>query len=272
MSHDQQGRVRELMKQLKLHQAERTLTDHLPTNPGERVRFLGVLERILTVEQAHRVERRIERRIQQARFPDMPTLETFDFDFQTGIDRELVMDLATLAWVDRQEDLVLIGQSGTGKSHIAKALCLIGCKQQRSVRYTTCADMMTTLFASLADNTLGDAIKRYVRPQLLLVDDLGYDPIEQEQAREAQLLYKVLEARHQKASTIVTSNLDADAWPEYLGNHYLTIALLDRLLYRGTAITIDGPSWRLHQHERRKAERAQRRADKAAEHDEDAVS
>ena len=268
MSADQQGRVRELMKQLKLHEAERTITDHLPTEPGERVRTLGVIERILTAEQAHRVERRIERRIKAARFPDMPTLETFDFDFQTGIDRELVMDLATLAWVGRQEDLVLIGQSGTGKSHIAKALCLIGCKQQRSVLYTTCADMMTTLFASLADNTLGDAIKRYIRPQILLVDDLGYDPIEQEQAREAQLLYKVLEARHQKASTIVTSNLDAEAWPAYLGNHYLTIALLDRLLYRGTAITIDGPSWRLHQHEKRNAERAQRRADKAAERNE----
>lgn len=270
MSHDQLGRVRALTLQLKMRQAERTLEDHLPDDPGERVRVLGVIERILIAEQAHRVERRIERRIQQARLPDMPTLETFDFDFQTGIDRELVMDLATLAWVDRQEDLVLIGQSGTGKSHVAKALCLIGCKQQRSVLYTTCADMMTTLFASLADNTLGDAIKRYVRPQLLLVDDLGYDPIEQEQAREAQLLYKVLEARHQKASTIVTSNLDATDWPEYLGNHYLTIALLDRLLYRGTVVTIDGPSWRLHQHERRKAERAQRRAERSAEPDEGA--
>jgi len=259
-SRDQQSRVRALMKALKLNQAERTITEHLPQDPAERVRALGVIERILTAEQAHRVERRIERRIQQARFPDMPTLETFDFDFQTGIDRELVMDLATLAWVDRQEDLVLIGQSGTGKSHIAKALCLIGCKQQRSVLYTTCADMMTILFASLADNTLAEAIKRYVRPQMLLIDDLGYDPIEQEQARESQLLYKVLEARHQKASTIVTSNLDAEDWPAYLGNHYLTIALLDRLLYRGTAITIDGPSWRLHQHEQRMAARARRRS------------
>ena len=272
MSGDQQSRVRELMKLLKMREAERTLTDHLPAEPNERVRVMGVLERVLATEQAWRVERRIERRIQQARLPDMPTLETFDFDFQTGIERELVMDLATLAWVDRGEDLVLVGQSGVGKSHVAKALCLIGCKQQRSVLYTSCADMMTTLFASLADNTLGDAIKRYVRPQLLLVDDLGYDPIEQEQAREAQLLYKVLEARHLKASTIVTSNLDAGDWPEYLGNHYLTIALLDRLLYRGTAITIDGPSWRLHQHERRKAERAQRRADRHTDRNEDVVT
>ena len=265
MSGDQQSRVRELMKLLKMNEAERTLSDHLPSEPNERVRVLGVLERVLAADLAWRVERRIERRIQQARLPDMPTLETFDFDFQTGIERDLVMDLATLAWVDRGEDLVLIGQSGVGKSHIAKALCLIGCKQQRSVLYTSCADMMTTLFASLADNTIGDTIKRYVRPQILLVDDLGYDPIEQEQAREAQLLYKVLEARHQKASTIVTSNLDAEAWPDYLGNHYLTIALLDRLLYHGTVVTIDGPSWRLHQHEKRKAARKQRKAESSAE-------
>ena len=127
----------------------------------------------------------------------MPTLQTFDFDFQTGIDRALVMELATLTWVDRHEDLVLIGQSGTGKSHIAKALCLIGCTQQRRVLYTSCATMLADLFASLADNTLNEALKRYIRPRLLLIDDLGYDPIEQDHAREAQLLYKVLEARHE---------------------------------------------------------------------------
>jgi len=265
MPPDQQTRVRDLMQLLNLPDAGLALDEQLPAERAERVRVLGVLERVLAAEQAARVERRIARRIHEARFPDMPTLETFDFDFQTGIERDLVMDLATLAWVDRQEDLVLIGQSGTGKSHLAKALCLIGCRQQRSVLYTSCADMMTRLFASLADNTLGEAIKRYVRTQLLLIDDLGYDPIEQERARDAQLLYKVMDARHQHGSTIITSNLDADAWPAYLGNHYLTIALLDRLLYHGTAITIDGPSWRLHQHEKRNEERRRRKAGEAPE-------
>lgn len=255
MPTDVHTRVVELLEALSLKRAVEVLDGHLPSEPGARNHALRVMEQVLRDQLSWRTERRIERRIKSARFPDMPTLESFDFDFQTGVDRELIMDLATLAWVDRHEDLILIGQSGVGKSHIAKALCLLACKQQRRVLYTSCAEMMSRLYASLADNSLQDILKRYTRPQLLLVDDLGYDPIEQEQAREAQLLYKVLEARHQHASTIITSNMPADEWPDYLGNHYLTIALLDRLLFHGTAITIDGPSWRLAQHHKRRAER-----------------
>jgi DNA replication protein DnaC len=259
MPPDVETRVRDLLRALGLKHVAERLAAHLPPDPKDRNRVLRALEPLLADEDAWRVERRIERRIKAARFPDMPTLDSFDFEFQTGLERDLVMDLAHLAWVDRKEDLILTGDSGTGKSHIAKALCLIGCRQQRRVLYTSCADMLATLFASLADNTLTDALKRYTRPSLLLIDDLGLDPIEQEQAREAQLLYKVLEARHQKASTIVTSNLDAEDWPDYLGNHYLTVALLDRLLFHGTAINIDGPSWRLNEHKKRQAEREKQR-------------
>jgi len=254
---DLQARVRELLLELRLRDAEQALSEMLPDEPAKRVAALETMRVVLEHEAARQAERRIARRIDAAKFPDMPTLETYDFDFQTGLDRGLVMDLAHLTWVDNKEDLVLIGQSGTGKSHIAKALCLIACKKQRyRVLYTTCADMLTTLWASLADNSLSQTLKRYTSPSLLLIDDLGYDPIEQEHAREAQLLYKVLEGRHEKVSTIVTSNLSADAWADYLGNHYLTVALLDRLLYHGTSINIQGPSWRLHQHNLRQAELA----------------
>jgi DNA replication protein DnaC len=140
---------------------------------------------------------------------------------------------------------------------------MIGCSQERRVRYTSCADMLADLFAALADgSSLNRVLARYTRPSILLIDDLGYDPIEQEQAREAQLLYKVLEARHGKTSTIITSNLSADDWAEYLGNHYLTAALLDRLLYRATAINIDGPSFRLEVHKKRQAARKKKTTDK----------
>ncbi len=227
----------------------------LPTKPTPRTAVLKSLEVLLQHEVDRRAERAIIRRVAAAKLPNLPNLQTFDFDFQTGVDRDLILDLATLAWVDRTEDLVLIGQSGVVKSHIAKALCLIGCQQQRTVRYTSCAEMLTKLYAALADNTLARALKPYIKPSVLLIDDLGYDPIEQEQAREAQLLYKVLEARHEKASTIITSNMPAEKWSDYLGNHYLTVALLDRLLYHGTVITIEGPSYRLAQHRKRQEQR-----------------
>ena len=257
MTADADTRVRALLDTLRMPKAAQIIGD-LGADPARRVAVLEAVERLLRAEVDDRRERRIQRRLDDARLPDHPTLATFDFNFQPSIDRALVMDLATLGWVDRHEDLLLIGQSGTGKSHIAKALALIGCGQERRVRYTTCASMLSTLHASLADGTLREALKAYTHPELLVVDDLGYDPIEQEHAREAQLLYKVLEARHGRVSTIVTSNLAAEKWAEYLGDHYLTAALLDRLLYNGTTIDIEGPSWRLAKHATRRKERAAR--------------
>jgi len=256
MPDDVEARVRALLSRLRLRDAEAHLDHAMPEAATARSRVLHAFEVLLRHEDDRRTERRIQRRIDAAKLPDMPTLEVFDFDFQPDLPRELILDLATLAWVDRREDLVLVGQSGVGKSHIAKALCLIGCRQQRRVRYTTCADMLATLHAALADRSLPDVLKAYTRVDLLLIDDLGYDPIEQEEAREAQLLYKVLEARHEKASTIITSNLPAEKWADYLGDHYLTVALLDRLLYHGTIITIEGPSYRLAQHQKRQESRA----------------
>jgi DNA replication protein DnaC len=244
-------RVRELLDRLEMHHAALLLDDLLPDKPAIRVAVLQTLERILRAEADRRLEKRIASRIRASRLPDHPTLETFDFEFQPTLDRAVVMDLATMGWVKRREDLVLIGQSGVGKSHIAKALCLIACSKDIRVQYTTCADLLSRLHASLADGSLREALKRYTLPTLLLIDDLGYDTIEQEHARDAQLLFKVLEARHGKLSTIVTSNLPAEKWAEYLGNQYLTVALLDRLLYHATAIVIEGPSYRLAHHRER---------------------
>jgi DNA replication protein DnaC len=264
MPSDVDERVRGLLEKLRMTAALAALAELLPADKALRTSNLEAIERVLRVEVDRRREKRIIRRIEASKLPDRPTLETFDFDFQPSLDKPLVLDLATLAWIDRNEDLLLVGQSGVGKSHIAKALCLIACSQERRVLYTTCANMMVDLNSSLADGTLARRLKRYTYPQLLLIDDLGYDPLEQEQAREAQLLYKVLEARHGKLSTIVTSNLDVPAWAEYLGNQHLTVALLDRLLYHATTISITGPSYRLAQHDKRQRARTSRPSGDAA--------
>lgn len=252
---DIEDRVRALLERLSMLSALNTLSETLPRDSSKKTAALKTLETLLGIEAADRTERRIKRRIVESKLPEYPTLQSFDFDFQPSLDKDLVMELATLAWVDRTEDLVLLGQSSTGKSHIGKALCMIACSQERRVLYTSCADMLKTLFASMADGSLYRVLPKYTRPPLLMIDDLGYDTIEQEQAKDAQLLYKVIEARHGKTSTIITSNLPAEAWADYLGDHYLTVALLDRLLYHATAITIDGPSWRLAHHKKQQQEK-----------------
>lgn len=252
---DTEDRVRELLERLSMPSAFQALKKTLPHEPAKKIAALKTLEALLAAEAGDRTERRIKRRITESKLPDFPTLQTFDFDFQPSLDRDLIMELATLAWVDRREDLLIIGQSSTGKSHIGKALCLVACSKEKRVRYTSCADMLKELFASLADGSLYRVLPKYTRTPLLMIDDLGYDPIEQEQAREAQLLYKVIEARHGKTSTIITSNLPLETWADYLGDHYLTVALLDRFLFHATAITIDGPSYRIAQHKKRQKEK-----------------
>jgi DNA replication protein DnaC len=258
---DVETRVRELLVSLRMKKALEVLTAVLPAEKSGRTQALEAFERLLRAELDDRRERRISRRLEASKLPERPTLESFDFAFQPKLDKHLVLDLANLAWVDRQEDLVLIGDPGVGKSHIAKALCVIACGQQRRVLYTTCADMMLDLHSALADGSLRRRVKRYTSPELLLIDDLGYDPLEQEHAREAQLLHKVLEARHSKSSTIVTSNLAVESWAQYLGHPQLTVALLDKLLFRAVAIRIDGPSFRLEQHKKRQSARRKKKDD-----------
>lgn len=261
MGTDVEGRVKELLLALKMRRAESELSKLLPPDKPNRTTVLTELERLLRIEHDDRRERRIARRMDEVRLPDTPTLETFDFAFQPTLDKKQVLDLAELSWVDRNEDLVLVGNSGVGKSHLAKALCLIGCKQERRVLYTTCANMLMDLHASQADGSLRSRVKRYTSPALLLVDDLGYDPLEQEQTRDAQFLYKVLEGRHGRSSTIVTSNLDVEEWGKYLGHPQLTVALVDKLLFRAVAIKIDGPSYRLAMHKKQQARKGKKPAE-----------
>lgn len=250
------SRIRQYLKALKLPTMERILDQELARAVAESSPGSTLLLRLLDAEVQAARSRRIERRIRQSGLPERKLLADFDFAFQKSIDKARILELATLSFVERKQGVILAGSSGTGKSHIAKALLLIGCSNLYSCRYTTASTMLSNLMASLCDGTLDKALKAYTRPQILLIDEVGFDRIEQESARNAAFFFKVIDARYCKGSTIVTCNIDFKELGDYLGDPVITTALVDRMVHHSIIIHIDGPSYRMH--ESRKLNRPER--------------
>jgi DNA replication protein DnaC len=210
---------------------------------------LAWLWRLVEPQVRHRIESRAERRIRESRLPVRKTFEAFNFGFQPKLDKDLVLELATLRFVAQGKNVLLAGMSGTGKSHIALALALLACAANRRVLYTTSADMLARLNMSLADDTLTHALKPYTRAELLVLDEVGLEQVERSEARRSGLMQKVLLPRYnQQRSTIITSNIPWEGWGDYLGDHLGATALVDRLLHHSHVIVINGPSYRDWEH------------------------
>lgn len=184
-------------------------------------------------------------------------MEGFDFSFQPSIDIPLVKELMRLGHVERHEDLLITGDSGTGKSHILQALVVKACEQGLRVKYTRCVDLIDDLYAGLADNTYRRRLDRWSRPQFLVIDDVGLGQIRKRDDEDtaAHFLFSLIDARHGRTSTAVTSNIELSAWGRYLGDATLTMAILDRLVMRAIRIDIRGPSYRQHIAEQREKAR-----------------
>lgn len=244
---DSLSRIKDSLKILRLNEIDRALDNELARVAQESSPPTDVLERLLTLEANALIQRRIERRIKESKLPDRKLLSDFDFAFQKGVDKTQIMELAKLDFVDRKQGVIIAGNSGTGKSHIAKALLLLGCRKTYRCRYTTAADMLRELIASLADGTLDKKLKRYVSPDILLIDEVGFDRLEQQDASNANLFHKVIDGRYCKGSTMITTNIDFKELGDYLGDPVITTAIVDRMVHHSIIFNIEGPSWRLHE-------------------------
>jgi DNA replication protein DnaC len=241
------AKIRSHLKTLKLLGIQKVLDQELSEAAQKALTPTELLERLLSIEANALIQRRIERRITESKLPERKLLADFDFVFQTGLDKTQIMELAKLDFVKRRQGLVMAGKSGTGKSHISKALLLIGCTQLYRCRYTTAANMLTELMASRADSSFQRKLKQYTSPDILLIDEVGFDRLEQQDSRNAFLFFKVIDGRYCKGTTILTTNIGFSELGDYLGDPVVTTAIVDRMVHHTIIINIDGPSWRMHE-------------------------
>ncbi|MGE3711300.1 MAG: IS21-like element helper ATPase IstB, partial [Hyphomicrobiaceae bacterium] len=179
-----------------------------------------------------------------AGYPAMKTLEEYDFAFATGAPRTQIQELASLGFVERAENVVLLGPSGTGKTHLAIAFGLLAVAKGWKVRFTSAPDLVIALEAARRQGLLKEALHRTVAsPKLMIIDEIGYLPFGREQAN---LFFQVVARRYEKGSLILTSNLAFDSWDDaFAGDAVLTAAMLDRVLHHATVVQIRGESYRL---------------------------
>jgi DNA replication protein DnaC len=208
---------------------------------------LDFLHHLLADQAGQRRARSIAQRIKDAHFRELKPLSEFDWNFNPLIPRTQIETLAQGDFIRRHQNVVFVGQSGLGKSrllqNIGHAACVLGYR----VRYTTSGELLEDLTAALADHTIHQRIRFYTRPELLIIDEFGFDHLERSLCPQAaSLWYKLIDARSQRVSTALVTNIDFEAWGKYLGDPQLAMALLDRVVDGATIVKLTGRSYRVH--------------------------
>jgi DNA replication protein DnaC len=213
--------------------------------------YYDFISDIVRAETAAREQRRVEYLVKNSRLPQpLKLLADFDFDFQPKLNRKLIKDLASLGFIERHESILFLGNNGVGKSHLARSLALLACQGGYKTYYTTCSELINDLNAGVYEKTLDRRIRKYINPDLLLIDEMGHDRLELQVIKEAHLLFKVIDQRYKDNKPLIfTTNIEEPDWPEFLGDPISTGAILDRIFHHSVIVRIKGPSYRKHQGE-----------------------
>lgn len=232
----------ENLKSLKLSTMISNLASHLRQAKQDRLEYEEFLLNLTEAEVQVRKENGCKRRLREAKFPLIKPLETFDFGAAPQLDGRLIKELSGCEYVDKSRNIIFLGKSGTGKTHLATGLGMQACKQGIRTRFVTGCGLANELIEARDEKTLARAVRRYAGYGLLIIDELGYVPFSKE---GAQLIFQILAERHERKPVMITTNMGFGDWTQIFGDPSMTAALLDRITHKAHVISCTWESYRL---------------------------
>jgi DNA replication protein DnaC len=234
-------RVQANLSRLRLSRVVEVLSDFVKTAEERSLGYLSFLDELLEEEVARKDQRRLETTLKVSGLPFAKSIDEYDFTFQPKLDRQKVMSLFDLTFIERKENVIFLGPPGVGKTHLAVSLAIKACQAGLSIYFTTMADLITKLAKDHQEGKKGKG-RSYYKSSLVIVDEVGYTPLSRE---ECNLFYRFIANRYERNTTIITSNKSFADWTELFDDQIIVTAILDRLLHHSVVVNIKGNSYRL---------------------------
>ncbi|MGR5966842.1 IS21-like element helper ATPase IstB [Bacillus cereus] len=233
------------LEYLKLKQMVQHLGEVVDFSINNQLSFIETLVKLTNYEIDIREQNMIHSMVKVGAFPHRKEIDEFDFDFQPSINRQQILDFISLRFLEKHENIVFLGPSGVGKTHLATSIGIAAAKKRTSTYFIKCHDLLQNLKRAKIENRLETRLKHYTKYKLLIIDEIGYLPIDPE---DAKLFFQLIDMRYEKRSTILTTNINFKSWDEVFQDPKLANAILDRVLHHATVVSIVGYSYRIKDH------------------------